>query len=620
MPEDPPSAREPVLEWVRALLLAANIVWTTFCLGGIEPGSRAATAVLTALLLAAHVADPRFRTRAHCAGWLFLPFLGYAAANAAWVTPVGWLGWFDWLNWAQAVVVFWVVLNGIGSPRCRALLVGAIAAAGVSSALLGVYQHFMRPDWLVLGHTQVDQYIGRSSGMFGNPNNFGAMMALLIPPAGFLALERRRPPPLRILCALALLALLAGFVLAVSRGAWLSLAAALALWPLLAQGRSLGRRLGAAAAVGASAAALGVLICVLFPLMRARIDRLVADAGEHSRPILWRAALGIFREHPVLGGGAGSFDTLFEKFRPEGFVVQPLFAHCDYLNMLCDYGAAGFLLFFGAAALVAWRCARATGLAGAAFVGLLAFAFHLLVDFHLKIPALAMIAACISALVTREAWPARADAPEAGAQGPVARSIAMLLAAVAVVLTVLWSVPKYRAEAIRYAARLTIDRMARSGSDAATQGDSLSAASAAFERAVALDPGNAQAWSDKAYAESLMALARPGETQALGAVVVRDADHALSLCQVMAEFWIRRGTGLDMQRRWVDGGGCYVKALEIAPMRADAWYYQAYHLSLNPAEVESAMAAADVCLRLDPSFLLAQSLRQRLAVQLQKSS
>jgi len=165
-----------------------------------------------------------------------------------------------------------------------------------------------------------------------------------------------------------------------------------------------------------------------------------------------------------------------------------------------------------------------------------------------------------------------------------------------------------------------IDRMARAGTDASTKGEDLSAAAAALARAVALDPANAQAWSDKAYAESLIALARPADTLALGAAVVADADHALALCTVKAEFWIRRGTGLDMERRWLDGGDSYVRALQIAPMRADVWYYRAYHLSLDPAQLEDALAAVDVCLRLDPGLLLAQSLRQRLAIRLQHSS
>jgi hypothetical protein len=61
-----------------------------------------------------------------------------------------------------------------------------------------------------------------------------------------------------------------------------------------------------------------------------------------------------------------------------------------------------------------------------------------------------------------------------------------------------------------------------------------------------------------------------------------------------------------------------VHALQLAPARADVWYYQAYHLSLAEVEVGPAMAAADVCLRLDPGFLLAQLLRQRLEVRLKQ--
>src|ERR1039457_2455233 len=103
----------------RVALLLANISWTTLCLGGFLPGSRVLMAALTAALIAVHVADPARGTRAHAAGWLFVPFLAYAAANVAWVTPVRWLGWTDWLNWAQAAAVFWVVLNGVVTPACR---------------------------------------------------------------------------------------------------------------------------------------------------------------------------------------------------------------------------------------------------------------------------------------------------------------------------------------------------------------------------------------------------------------------------------------------------------------------------------------------------------------------
>ena len=602
--------RPSAWEWARAALLSANLAWTTLCLGGILPGTREVTAALTAALVAVHLADPARGTRAHTAGLLLLPFVAYAAANAQWVTPFRWLGWTDWLNWAQAVAVYWVVLNGIVSAPCRRLLCLTLGTLGIAAAFLAGYEHFINPSWLPLGKTQVHQFLGRSTGPFGIPNSLGVFMALLIPPAAAAALDRSRPAPARAALSLALAAFAFAFVLAVSRGAWIALAGAVALRPLVSPGKSLLRRVSGAVAMAAAAAAAATLLYFSFPLMRERVDQLVADAGEKTRPILWRGAWGIAGDHPVLGGGAGSFDILFEKYRPVGFRDQPLYAHCDYLNTLSDYGALGFALLFGAAATIAWRCAGARGLAGAAFTGLLAFALHLLVDFHLKIPALAMTVASIAALVTAEAWPQRDEGrmPAGGA----ARAAALCLAAACVGIAVTWAVPRFRAEESRRVARLGIDRMAASGVDPSGQRAALEGIRAGLARAVAMDPSNAQAWSDKAYADSLWSFISPKETVELGTQVEREAARAVEICPDVAEFWIRRGAGLDMQRRWVEGGDCLVRALQLAPNRADVWYYQAYHQSLISNDLGPAMAAADVCLRLDPGFLLAQVLRQRL--------
>jgi O-antigen ligase len=609
MSASPTPVRASAFEWARTALLSANILWTTLCLGGFLPGTRVLMAVLTAALIAVHFADPARGARAHPAGWLLVPFLVYAAANLAWVTPVRWLGWFDWLNWAQAAAVFWIVLNGVEDPACKRFLCGFLIALGAAAAILAGYQHFVNPHWIMLGRKQAAQFIGRSSGPFGIPNSLGVFMALLIPPVGALVFGRGRPAALRAVCAAALVLLTAGFVLAVSRGAWLALAAALALRPILSPGRSLGRRIAAAVAVAAAAVAVVAILYLSFPMMHTRVNDMVKDAGERTRPIMWRGAWRIFEAHPIFGGGAGSFDALFEPYRPVGYRDQPYYAHCDYLNTLADYGVTGFLLLFGAVGVIAWRCASARGLAGAAFTGLLAFALHLLVDFHMKIPALAMIVATVAALVTAEAWP---SGPEVPAPAGAGRRLAFAAAGAALVLTFAFAVPKYRAEETRRAAREKIDRMAIEGIDVTARKEGLSEIRAAFARAVVLDPVNAQAWSDRAYGDSLWALVEPGQTAELGVEVEREAARAVALCPVVAEFWIREATGLDMQRLWIEGGACMVRALQIAPARADVWYYQAYHLSLVSTETEPAIAAANLCLRLDPGFPLAQALRQRL--------
>jgi tetratricopeptide (TPR) repeat protein len=603
-----------LFEGARVALLTANLAWTTLSLGGFLPGSRVGMSVLTAALAAVHLADPDRAPRAHPAGWLALPFLIYAAANVIWVSPTRWLGWFDWLNWTQGAVVFWVVLNGVVTPWGRRTLAGAVGALGLLSATLACYQHWGNPDWLMLGRRQAAQFVGRSSGPFGIPNSLGVFMALLIPPAGAVALDRRRPALMRAVGAGALALFVAGFVLAISRGAWLALAAAFALRALLAPGRSLGRRLTAGAAAVGAAAALAALSYLALPLMRERVAHLVRDAGERSRPAMWRAAWRIFLAHPTFGSGAGSYDSFFEAYRPMGNLDQPTYAHDDYLNTLSDYGAVGFVLAVGAAVVPVRRWMRARGLAAAAVTGLLAFALHLGVDFDLKIPALAMIVATVAALVTAEAWPV---ADPASAATPLLRALLAVTGAAVFVTTVVWVVPKYRAEEARREAREQIDSLARSGADVSRLAGDLARIRGRLAQSVALDPSNAQAWSDSAYADSLWALAHPAQTEEMGAAAVADSGRAVAQCPVVADFWIRRGVGFDMEHHWIEAGACFVRALSLAPGRPDCWFYQAYHLSADPKELAVALAAVEYALRLDPDYALAQSLRQRLTERMQ---
>ena len=257
----------------------------------------------------------------------------------------------------------------------------------------------------------------------------------------------------------------------------------------------------------------------------------------------------------------------------------------------------------------------ARGLAGAAFTGLLAFALHLLVDFHLKIPALAMIGATVAALVTREAWRGPEGPPERRniSRGP-SRWAAGCTAVAALGFTAFWIVPKFRAEEFRRAARARIDAMAKAGFEGSKEGDALSLVSSGLARAGRAGSGQMRsAWSGtrpmpsrsspwssprKPWSSAPMWSATPPEPR----ISVRSSRNS--------------GSGAartrHVQRQWTAGGDCFVHALNLAPMRADIWYYEAYHLSLSPDELEPAIADAGVSLRLDPGFLLAQLLRQRL--------
>jgi tetratricopeptide (TPR) repeat protein len=314
--------------------------------------------------------------------------------------------------------------------------------------------------------------------------------------------------------------------------------------------------------------------------------------------------------------------VLFDQYRPRGFINEPDWAHNDYLNTLSDYGLVGFTLWFVAGGVLlglgwgAVQRARREGNSAAdvfarwkwrqgLFLGLLAYTLHLAVDFHTKLPALAMAAAVVGAWLLRDEPGLRRTVTV-----PLARTAGFGLMAACLLLAGVVADPLYRAEALRYAARKAIDRQAATG-----EGDLIRIMTAAldgFGRAVEIHPQNGQAWSDLAYATTQSWHVGKGDVVALGRQAEPLARRALALCPLNAEFWVRHGVALDMQARHAEGENSFRQALKLAPNTGLWWYYQAYHLSVFPGRKEEALAAVRACLTLDPSNRAALTLQQQL--------
>jgi tetratricopeptide (TPR) repeat protein len=207
-------------------------------------------------------------------------------------------------------------------------------------------------------------------------------------------------------------------------------------------------------------------------------------------------------------------------------------------------------------------------------------------------------------------WPAGETGP---ADSRVRRAALLVGALLVLAIAGVWLVPFYRGESLRYAAMQEINRMAADSPGRERQRMILIHARENLTRAVGLSPANAQAWSDLAYASALWSHVEPARAVELGREAEHYADRALALASVVPEFWLRRGVALDLQGRWSEAGEAFVHAIQLAPASANVWFYQAYHLGLNPAASALADAAAAFCLRLDPGNKQAQSLRQRLA-------
>ena len=173
------------------------------------------------------------------------------------------------------------------------------------------------------------------------------------------------------------------------------------------------------------------------------------------------------------------------------------------------------------------------------------------------------------------------------------------IAAGVLVFGVAGAVPKYRAEGLRFLAREKIDRAAPI-EDLEELRMRISPALAPLERAVRLFPGSERAWSDLAYMRALRTNWDPDSAMKFGIEAEEAARRGLALCDQDWETWVRLGTALDLQGRWGEAGLAFGEAVKIASNSTSAWYYQAFHLSLQPAARPIAEAALATCLRLDP--------------------
>jgi hypothetical protein len=105
-------------------------------------------------------------------------------------------------------------------------------------------------------------------------------------------------------------------------------------------------------------------------------SRLLSASGS-GRTDYWRVAWRETEAHPLLGGGAGSFDRWWLQRRPTGYGA--LDAHNLYLETLAELGPVGLALLVGALALPLARLLRVrrvplAAACGAAYVAFLAHA------------------------------------------------------------------------------------------------------------------------------------------------------------------------------------------------------------------------------------------------------
>jgi hypothetical protein len=151
------------------------------------------------------------------------------------------------------------------------------------------------------------------------------------------------------------------------------------------------------------------------------LNRRLLSVSSDWRSDYWRVAWGEAQDHPLLGGGAGSWQRAWQLHRPADITVRN--AHNLYLETLAELGPVGLLLLVAAlgAPLAATRSARGSPLGAAAAAAYVAFLVHVGVDWDWQITAVGVAAlACAVTL-------ARSDRElEVGPRGRVAAGVTLL--------------------------------------------------------------------------------------------------------------------------------------------------------------------------------------------------
>jgi len=346
------------------------------------------------------------------------------------------------LKWLEVLGIYLFVVNVIGRREAKVIVL-LILLAGISQALLGIYQFFGRvgPEWFLL----FDRFM-RAHGTFEQPNPYGGYLGLVLPLAYSLlvallnlslspdhspavsgadcgprrakdnpysikvqdagykiqncilhpACSARSWPFAFLFYGVACTVIAIALIMTWSRGAWLGFMAAFIVMNIVRSRR--------AAALFALALILLSFVFVMGGLQLlpeaitqrfldflpflggvdiSRVEITPANFAVIERLAHWQAGWDMFSEHPWLGVGIGNYEPVYPAYALPRWDEPLGHAHNYYLNIAAEAGLVGlcaYLVLWATVFWQAWRAVRRTsGYWQGVAVGILGILTHLAV-------------------------------------------------------------------------------------------------------------------------------------------------------------------------------------------------------------------------------------------------
>lgn len=262
--------------------------------------------------------------------------------------------------------------------------------------IYGIIQYFTK-----IGVTVETNGVYRMESTIGYPTALAAYTIVMIIPTimFFVKTDHKK---LKRLTAINILLGLINLVISWSRNGWLALVVGLFVLAIIYNIKFL------------YAIIAGGVLGVIVPFIRERLIQLTSSAINGGRIKLWKIALKMIKEHPILGIGQGNYvhrvDEYFAKYPElyepghEGFPT-----HNSYLKEWCEIGTIGVIVFFSTYVIMFNKLINANKKHKDQFLGLttgviamfVAFMFINLFDNMMFTPkVMLMFIVCVSLCIT----------------------------------------------------------------------------------------------------------------------------------------------------------------------------------------------------------------------------
>ena len=463
-------------------------------------------------------------------------------------------------------VLFLAIVNNLRrTEHARAITWVLMCLAAVLS-VFAVYQFSTHYD-RVWQFVKPAGYLKRGSGTYINPNHLAGFLEMVLPVGLACALLGREDHTKRIVLGYGSLVLLVGIAVTGSRGGWIASGVMLFFFwgVLLFHG---GQRWGAVAML----LFLTVGVAIFFAELGTPSLRL-EDAFSHgqwidARRYIWRVAWREWQDHFWFGVGPGHFDYCFPEYRSSEvpLQMQPLYVHNDYLNTLTDWGLSGALIIGGtiwllyAGAIRIWRSLCGSSPEGfsnrlsvihGAGCGLFAMLVHSFTDFNMQVPANAIVAAVLMALLS---VPTRSDDTRCRVS---LRLTGRILASVMALMAIFYLGLQDWRKAREY---LCLDR-----ADEAKRKNDLDAARTALEGAFKAEPKNFNTAYDIGEILRAQSFAGNNDYRALAERAMTWFRRAMALNPHDAFSAARMGMCLDWIGETAEGSAYFERAQRLDP-------------------------------------------------------